>query len=220
MNEHISQIHQNSDYNLGAKIFHWGVGIGVLALIPFGYYMEHLDPAPFKYELYGLHKSFGMLLLAVMTGRIIWRVIYCAPAPDKSLKKWEYILSRTVHWILYAALLAMPLAGWMMTSAGQYSNNFFGLFDIPHLVGEKNSTLQNIAHQTHSILSYVILGALALHLAGAFKHYTIDQNQIIHKMMPTCIVALPPYIQRLAVYGLFLMAGCVFAVCLYFNVFF
>ena len=46
----------------------------------------------------------------------------------------------------------MPLTGWMMSSAKNYSVSWFGLFTWPNLIG-KNEAAFDILRSTHDILS-------------------------------------------------------------------
>jgi len=168
-------------YNKLAKFFHWVIGLLFLGLLAVGFYMEALDRSAFKFELYGIHKALGITVLALAVLRIIWRFIRPAPGHIDTHKPWERALSKLVHFILYAGILAMPLSGWVMSSAGGHAVSFFGLFEVPPIVGE-NKDLGTLARQIHELAAYAMLGALALHFGGAAKHHIIDRDVTLTRM--------------------------------------
>ena len=148
-----------------------------------GLYMVWLEPSPLKFDIYQWHKSVGMTILLLVILRVGWKVTSRQPKPLKSLQKWEVAMSRTVHVLMYLALFIMPLTGWLMTSAGQFPNKYFGLVNIPDLVG-KNDWLFNVMRESHEIIAFVFLAAIALHVTGGLKHYILDRDQTLQRMLP------------------------------------
>ena len=53
----------HSNYGLIARFFHWAIAFIILGLICVGFYMTSLAYSPEKIQLYGTHKSFGLLVL-------------------------------------------------------------------------------------------------------------------------------------------------------------
>ncbi len=143
--------------------------------------MSELDFSPVKLQIYGLHKSFGMLVFMLAALRLAWRCINPPPPHIQSHQIWERWLSGLVHVLLYIAMLAMPLSGWLMSSAGDFPNSFFGLFEIPDLIGKNEDAFKTL-QDVHESLAYIILGLLALHTAGAFKHHFIDRDETLQRM--------------------------------------
>lgn len=136
-----------------------------------------------KFKLYGLHKSFGTIVLMLLVLRVVWRFRMPHPAKIESHKNWELWLSKLVHILLYACLFALPLSGWIMSNAGGYPYSFFGLFEMPDLTG-KNDTLKEISVEVHEISVFVLIGILGLHMAGAVKHAVIDRDITLQRMLP------------------------------------
>lgn len=143
--------------------------------------MQSVAP-PEKYELYGLHKSFGLLVFMLAVGRVIW--LKMSPRPDEldTHAHWEHVLAKITHLYLYAAIFLIPLSGYLMSSFGGYPVHFFGL-SVPALVS-KDKALFEITHEAHEILNSGILIALALHIAGAFKHHILDHDETLIRMAP------------------------------------
>lgn len=170
-------------YGLLAKIFHWVIGLGIIALLGIGIWMEGLDvqEAPYKFEIYGLHKSFGIVILALMIGRFCWRV-YSAPVGHHANHKvWEQKLAAIAHTLLYVTAFAMPLTGWAMSSAGGHGVNLFGL-QLPDIVPE-NKEWGRMFNQWHGYIGYAMIGIIGLHVAGALKHHFIDRDSTLKRML-------------------------------------
>ncbi len=170
-----------TSYHFISKIFHWIVGLMMLGLLTLGYYMSGLEGSPFKYGLYGWHKSFGILVLMLAVLRLTWRFYLGAPEGLGTHKRWEKILSKVTHVVLYGAIFAMPLSGWLMSSAGGHGVKFFGLFKMPALMA-KNKAWGGVFNQTHEILGYMILASVILHVAGALKHHFLDKDETVRRM--------------------------------------
>lgn len=170
-------------YNRLSQFFHWATALLIFITVPLGFYMVWIEPSSLKFDLYQWHKSVGMTILLLVILRIGWRFAAPPPPPSAGLKGWEQALSRAVHVLLYLVLFLMPLTGWLMTSASQFPNKYFGLFDIPDLVG-KDQWLFEVMRESHEIIAFIIFGAVALHVAGALKHYIIDRDNTLQRMLP------------------------------------
>jgi cytochrome b561 len=151
-----------------------------------------LENSPFKFEIYGLHKSFGIIILALVIGRIIWKAINPKPMEMDTHEKWEKTLAKLAHGFLYLSMIGMPLTGWLMSSAGGHPVKLFGL-ELPALM-EKNPDIGKLMNQTHEILSYMLIAAILLHAVGAFKHHFIDRDNTLKRMMAKPVHGFGPYI--------------------------
>jgi len=190
-------------YGLIAKAFHWPMAIIMLGLLLLGLYMEGLDPSPDKYELYGLHKSFGLLILWMVGLRLIWRFYTKLPEPHENHQRWERVLAKIAHFLLYVSMIGMPLTGWLMSSAGGHPVGFFGI-SMPSLM-EKNEDFGKLMNETHSILAFTLVGVILLHAAGAMKHHFIDHDNTLKRMMAGPMHKIGPYI-LIIILGLFVGA--------------
>ena len=171
---------QVQNYNKVSKVLHWSVALLILGLLVVGFWMEGLTP-PFKFEVYGIHKALGITVLLLAIVRIVWTHATQKPKALSTHKQWEKILSKTIHIVLYIAMLAFPLSGWVMSSAGGYPISFFGLFEVPPIVGE-NKELSGLANQIHGLLAYIVIGCVGLHIIGALKHHVMDKDATLTRM--------------------------------------
>lgn len=168
------------EYGLIARFFHWAIAILIIGLLPVGLGMTTLENSPFKFQIYAMHKSFGMLVFFLGLARIVWR--FASPPPDEleTHKPWESALAGAAHFWLYVCVIGMPLSGWLMSSAGEFPIPFFGI-NIPPLLS-KDENLAGIFSETHEILAYTLLFVLAMHVAGALKHHVIDKDETLQRM--------------------------------------
>jgi cytochrome b561 len=80
-------------------------------------------------------------------------------------------------------LFAMPLTGWMMSSAKNYSVSWFGWFTWPNLIG-KNEAAFDFLRATHDALSYVLFCIAILHILAALKHHFWNKDDVLLRMLP------------------------------------
>ena len=133
-----------SKFHFISKSFHWLMAGMILGLLFVGFYMVGLAFSPFKLQVYGLHKSFGILVLVLGILRLGWRFIASSPKPLVTHKRWEKFLSHIIHVVLYGVIFAMPVSGWLMSSAGDFPVGLFGLFEMPDLIAKDQDVLSLI----------------------------------------------------------------------------
>ena len=171
-------------YSLVQRVLHWLMAILILGLIAVGWYMEGLERGvPNRGELYGLHKSFGMLVLFLVMFRIVVRWRKGAPPLPETLSASVHRAAHIAHYILYGFMVAIPLSGYFMSSFGGYSVKFFGI-QLPSVVPE-NKDIGRFFHEAHGILAYILLAIITLHVAGAIKHRWFDkkENDVLQRML-------------------------------------
>ncbi|MBR9793130.1 MAG: cytochrome b [Gammaproteobacteria bacterium] len=165
---------------------HWTVALLMIGLLAVGIYMtENKD-----YSLYGLHKSFGVIVLVLALGRVYWRMKNGWPLAAGNYKAWEHTLAHAVHWILILGTLIMPVSGVILSSMGGHNIPLFG-FDLipanydpanPQDVIPRNPELGEVAEEVHEIVGYLLIACIVLHIAGALKHHIIDKDGTLMRM--------------------------------------
>lgn len=176
---------KNSETRYGAvtKSFHWVMALLILTLLAVGLTMEDLEPLKLKLQVYGLHKSFGVLVLILAFVRIAWHIASKKPAFVAGLKAYEKTAARAVHAFLYIAMFGMPVSGWLMSSAAGRTVSFFGLCDLPNFVTE-NEGLRDTFGTIHEFLGYTLIIGIAAHVAGALRHHFISKDATLRRMLP------------------------------------
>ncbi|MCH2546155.1 MAG: cytochrome b [Alphaproteobacteria bacterium] len=167
-------------YHTLHRVIHWTMALIIISLFAVGLYMTGMEREnPLRGTLYGLHKSFGVLILFLVVLRIITRLATKIPAMPK-FAKWENALAHIVHFALYCLMAAVPLAGIWMSNSWGHGVSFFGV-ELPRLFAE-NKEIGPLASEIHEILAFVIIGIASLHIIGALKHRYIDKHDIIYRM--------------------------------------
>lgn len=165
------------------KFLHWALFVVIAAavtcvLIASGY--ERGDPA--KGQLMFFHKSFGVTALALMIVWVITRLNTGRPPPIG--QAWQSRLATAVHWAMVVLVLALPIAGLLMSQFAQQSVSVFGLFSIPIWLAEDKAAAKAI-HTIHAGYAGPLLIALVtLHIIGALWHHFIDHDDTLTRMRP------------------------------------
>jgi cytochrome b561 len=166
-----------------SKALHWIIVILIINQWLIAERAEGLPLGLAKLQTLGLHKSFGMTIFALAIIRLVWRWMNPKPAPPAGGKTWERVLASLSHFLLYALIFALPLTGWLMSSAKNYSVSWFNLFQFPNLVG-KDDRVFEVTHDLHHLLFKILVVVAVLHVAGALKHHFIDRNDVLKRMLP------------------------------------
>jgi cytochrome b561 len=170
-------------FSATAIAFHWIVGILILVVIGLSYYMESLPMGTYKFQMYNLHKSLGLLVLLFAIPRILYRLTHGRPPKFDHYAKWEVLLSSLVTWLLYGLLFAMPISGLVMNLSGGHDLKWFNIIAIPNFIGE-NHDLHEIGEEAHEIMGEALQILIILHVLGTLKHFVIDKDNTLFRMLP------------------------------------
>ena len=183
-----------SRYSAVAVVLHWLVAIGILINIKYGLSFDDLDAAhsPLLRPAIDMHKSIGITVLGLVLLRVLWRVGHRPPALEPGLAVWERKLSTGVHHLLYLLMVAVPLTGWLHDSAWKGADSHplvlyqtVPFFRLP-LFGAMSAASKDYWHDLlgniHSLASWTLIWAVALHVAGALKHSLIDRKPSLSRM--------------------------------------
>ena len=176
----------NERYGAAAQLLHWSVVVLVVMQFVLANRAEAAHDAHKLLEqakVLTTHKSIGMTIFMLAVVRLIWRLINPVPAVPPNTKTWQQRASSVVHWSLYALILVTPLAGWLMSSAKNYSVSWFGLFTWPNLVAPDEG-FYNAFKETHEILAFMILNVAGLHILAALKHHFWDKDNVLRRVLP------------------------------------
>jgi len=104
-------------YSTPAIALHWLVALLIFAAFPLGLYMVDLPLSPNKLTLYSYHKWIGVTVFLLVTIRLAWRATHTPPPLPDRIAVWQRRASAAAHGALYALMVAIPLSGWLMSSA-------------------------------------------------------------------------------------------------------
>jgi cytochrome b561 len=166
-----------------AQLFHWLIVIFIIAQFTLATLFDDLPAGPKKLTLLSRHKSIGITILILALLRVLWRSSNPTPALPGTLKTWERSLAKLTHVLLYVLLFAVPLSGWLMSSARGFPVSWFGLFQLPDLV-PKNKALYDLLVSTHGVLAWSLGIVASVHLVGALKHHFVLKDDVLRRMLP------------------------------------
>jgi cytochrome b561 len=136
-----------------------------------------------KLKLFGWHKEFGILVLFLAILRIAWRLANLLPSLPDYMPYWQRLAARAMHYAFYFFMLAMPLTGWMLSSAAGLPVSFFGLFVLPDLVSADENLRITLA-QLHECLGYALILAICGHVGATIQHIIVYKDNILRRIWP------------------------------------
>jgi len=169
-------------YGLVAQGLHWIVAGLLIVQLTLARIADGLPLGLEKLAVLARHKSFGITILALAALRLAWR-LFDRPPPPPTMPRWQFIASRATHAAFYVLLFAMPLTGWLMSSASNYPVSWFGLAQLPDLVAP-DPDLKHLLEEIHETLARLLIGLALLHIAAALKHQFIDRDGLLTRMLP------------------------------------
>ena len=166
-----------------AKFFHWVMAALILAQIALGLTAASWRLSPTKLELFFWHKSTGMLILLLVALRLLWRLANPAPALPSGMPAWERAAARASHLLLYALMIALPIAGWIVNSASNVPFRIFWLIPLPAIVAPDEPTADLVA-LVHGGLFVLLALVLVAHTGAALRHHFVKRNTVLVRMLP------------------------------------
>jgi cytochrome b561 len=171
----------HSGYSKVAILLHWTIAILILGNVAGALLAEQVDRATAG-TIMAMHKSIGLTVLMLSLVRLVWRLTHPFPPFPDTTPQWDAVAARATHVAFYGLMIAVPLAGWVMVSAGSRPLEWFGLFAWPKL--PVSEALAGWAHDAHGLLAFATLGLAVLHAAGALKHHFFDRDDVLARMLP------------------------------------
>lgn len=172
-----------TSYGAVTKAFHWLMAVIMIMLLVMGLSMDDIKNLTDKLWVYGLHKSLGITILALVFLRAAWHVYSRRPDPVETLSKLNRLGAAAMHYALYVLMVLMPLSGWAMSSAAGRPVQFFGLFTLPDFVAA-DPALAKILRERHEQIGTLIIACLALHAGAALWHHFIVKDGTLKRMLP------------------------------------
>jgi cytochrome b561 len=168
-------------YTRPAAALHALIAILVFGLFALGLYMAGLPLSPQKLKLYSYHKWAGVSVFVLVLLRIVWRLAHKPPPFPATVSSFQARAAHAGHALLYVLLLAVPLSGWIMSSAKGFQTVWFGVLPLPDLVG-KDKALGDALQLLHRYLNYAFMAVVAGHVLMALKHQFLDRDGTLGRM--------------------------------------
>ncbi|KZN51550.1 cytochrome b [Pseudoalteromonas luteoviolacea] len=172
----------NKSYGLVAILIHWLMAIAIFFMFGLGLYMVELtyyDPW-YKGSL-DLHKSIGMLLIAMWVLRLIWRQVNERP-DELPGPKLEQAAARVGHFLLYALMLLILVSGYLISTADGKPISVFELINVSALPWSFDNQ-EDIVGEIHFWLAWALIGFVVVHIGAALKHQFINKDSGLSRIL-------------------------------------
>lgn len=164
-------------YHRVSRWLHWGIGVLILINLTLG--IGH-DAFPQGWMLH--HISIGLTVLVLSLFRLFWRLTHKVPPLPANVSRAEGVAARSLHYLFYVFMIAMPLTGWIFTSSGKWPIMWFGLLEVPKWAVTKESPIVALASGAHEVMGFAWAALLVLHVAAALRHHFILKNEVLTRM--------------------------------------
>lgn len=170
-------------YDPVTKALHWSMTLLIPAAWVMAIMLESL-PRESRGTLMFFHKSTGVLILALLALRILWRITHTAPDAEKTpFEPWGTLAAKAGHGLLYLLMVAVPLAGLMASFANARGVPFFGLFTIPSPWATKQAFEGQIG-EMHEFLAHLLMIVAFAHAVIGILHHAVLKDRTLLKMKP------------------------------------
>ena len=169
-------------YGAVAIALHWLTALLIVANLMLGLSMVPLPFSPRKLQWYLWHKWIGITVFLTAAARILWRLTHHAPSPVV-MPEWQRRAAAATHFALYLLMFAIPLSGWVYSSATGVSVVYLGLFPLPDLVG-KDKALAGVLWAVHATLNFILLALVFVHVGAALRHQYVHRDDTLRRMLP------------------------------------
>lgn len=168
-------------YGITAKALHWFVVFLLLVQYSIGWLMPDIHGNMQPGTAMVLHLSIGLTILAIIILRLLWRLSHPV-APESSLPAWQRLSSEAVHWLLYLAVLATTLTGWVFASFRGWSVKYFFAVPFPMALS-KSSEGVKFFDGWHQAMEWTLLALIAIHVGAAMLHIFYYRDRIMQRML-------------------------------------
>ncbi|MEA3086630.1 MAG: hypothetical protein QOC89_4327 [Paraburkholderia sp.] len=169
-------------YDAVARSLHWLTVLLIGMQFVIGWTMPDMHKDTQPVGLIAWHLGVGSTLVAVTVVRVLWRLGH-KPTPDH-LPPVLSILSGVTHLLLYAALIVVPVLGWINASSRGWTVRLLGVVPYPAL-SAPGSAFGHEMGDVHGILAWVLLALIGLHVGAALFHRFVLRDHVLQRMLPT-----------------------------------
>ena len=166
-------------YDRTSILLHWVTAALVVLLWLIAHWIDDFPRGPQRIAARSVHILLGVTLLAVVLLRMAWRVKWGHRLPLARQGPAGY-LAKTVHYALYALLLAVLFLG--ITNVWVRGDSFFGLFTVPKF--SPDPKLKESVEGLHETVANVVLIVAGLHALAALAHHYFARDGVLKRMLP------------------------------------
>ena len=163
-------------------VLHWLPALLLPIQVALGWYMLSIEDQPGSAWYFALHLSIGLTIAALVALRVVRRLGHAPPSLPASVSLWEAKCARVSHLLLYIVMVLLPVTGYLGASVSGDPMSYFGL-PLPAW-SAKNEALKELFFGAHSVIAWMLLVLVAVHVLGAVKHLVKDKDGVFWRMWP------------------------------------
>src|SRR5580658_784425 len=168
-----------TQFALLSRILHWLMAAMLLAMLFIGVAM--VASLGNYHRLVAIHRPLGIMILILAVIRLVNRMCTTLPPFPPTMSPLERRIASASEKLLYTLMLALPLVGWGMLSAGHYPIVMFGPVHLPPIM-PANPTLYAVLRKTHTIFAYLLFLTFLAHLTAVLFHTIVIRDGLLNRM--------------------------------------
>jgi cytochrome b561 len=173
-------VDSNHGYGWISIVLHWTGAVAVLTLWLVGSAIRNAKAGQVA-ELIDLHTSIAVSVYALLWLRIGWRLKVGHPEPLAAQRGIFFSVAQLTHVVLVLAIGAMLISGPLMAWSRGNSIHVWQV-SIPSPWGSVPS-LALVMRSVHVSMGWLVIWAIALHVAGTIKHTIFNRDGTLGRML-------------------------------------
>jgi cytochrome b561 len=168
-------------YDPVAKFLHWAVAVLVVTQLAIGWIMPDVGPKTRPVGLVGWHVTVGVLLLAAVAARVIWRIFHRPYIVTPELG-WLNRSAQATHLLLYLLIIVVPVLGWANANSRGWIVGLTEWIKLPPIM----PTGSHLGHQLgdiHGDLATVLAVVAGLHIVAGLYHHFVRRDATLRMML-------------------------------------
>jgi cytochrome b561 len=171
-------------YTRTAVALHWLIALLIVCGFALGWVMTDIPGfTPTKLKYFSWHKWIGVTAFVLAIVRVLWRATHMPPPLPAGMPALQRIGAHVVHILLYLLMLAIPVTGYLYSSASNIPVVYLGIVPLPRLI-DPDPLLKETLKTLHISLNYVLLTLVGLHVFAVVKHQLMDRDGLLSRMLP------------------------------------
>jgi cytochrome b561 len=173
-------------YGIVSQSLHWLIVLLVLLQYLLGIKAHGMPVSLERLVLLARHKSIGITIFALMIARLAWRLYSPPPPLPPNTRPWSAHAAHLSHALMYLLLLAMPVVGWLLSSASNLTVSWFGFVSLPNLIGPNRQAAHWLLLM-HEGMAWLLLAIVIVHTGAALFHHLVLRDNVLLRMLPYAI---------------------------------
>lgn len=167
-------------YSRTAVVLHWTVALLLAATSGLGWYMMSIEDEPGSAWYFDLHKSVGVVIALLIASRVGWRLANRPEPLPAGVPMWQAKAAEGTQALLYVLMVLMPITGYLGASYSKAGVRLFGLATPQWALPNHDRAEQFFG--IHSVLIWVLVVLVVIHVLGALKHLVMDKDGVHQRM--------------------------------------